>query len=119
MELNLRKDDVERLHCAKLILEKEFKSHYTADQLAQKVGTNEYKLKHGFKQLFNASLYKFLTHVRIEKAKNLLEFTELPVKGVAVSVGVPDVPTFVKCFKRVTGVCPSEWRRRERCKMVG
>jgi AraC-like DNA-binding protein len=119
MELNLRKDDVEKLHHARKILVTEFKSHYTNEQLAQKVGTNEYKLKHGFKQLFHVSPYRFLTQVRIEKAKDILERTEQPLKGIAITIGVFDVPNFIRSFKRVTGVSPNEWRRRSKLRIAG
>jgi AraC-like DNA-binding protein len=113
----LRNDDLEKLHAVKQILEKEFKSHYTTDQLAQKVGINNCKLKYGFKYLFDTGPYKFLTAVRIEKAKEILECTEHPIKYIAVSVGIPDVPTFIKSFKRLTGLSPAEWRRSKRTPM--
>ena len=115
----LRNDDLEKLHIVKQILEKDFKSHYTTDQLAQKVGINNCKLKYGFKYLFDTGPYKFLTAVRIEKAKDILECTEHPVKYVAMSVGIPDVPKFTKVFKRFTGFAPNEWRRIHRVPLAG
>src|SRR5262245_53468669 len=114
----LRSDDMEKLHAVKQILETDFKSHYTSDQLAQKVGINSCKLKYGFKSLFDSGPYKFLTQVHVEKAKEILEYTEHPVKYVAVSVGIPDVPTFTKSFKRLTGVSPAKWRRDSKLILV-
>src|SRR5688572_29956193 len=111
MELTLRQDDLEKLHYAKQILEADFKSHYTISELAQKVGLNECKLKYGFKELFNAAPYKFLTGLRIEKAKELLEVTEHPLKRISLSVGISNVSTFIRVFKRITGFCPDDWRR--------
>jgi AraC-like DNA-binding protein len=111
MKLNLRSEDVEKLHLVKAIIEKEYRQHYTNLQLARKVSTNEYKLKHGFKQTFHMSLYKFLTNIRIEKAKDLLEFTEDPVSRVASNVGFPDGGSFCKRFKQCTGFSPLKYRQ--------
>ncbi|THU39208.1 helix-turn-helix transcriptional regulator [Niastella caeni] len=111
MKLNLRTEDVEKLHLAKAIIEKEYRQHYTSPQLAQKVRTNEYKLKHGFKQTFHMSLYEFLTNIRIEKAKDLLEYTEDPVSRVAINVGFPDGGSFCKRFKQYTGLSPLKYRQ--------
>jgi AraC-like DNA-binding protein len=111
MKLNLKQEDVEKLHLAKAILEKEYKQHYTNYQLARKVSTNEYKLKHGFKQTFKVNLYEFLTKIRIEKAKDLLKYTEDPVSRIAINVGYPDGGCFSKRFKQLTGFSPLKYRR--------
>jgi|RhiMetdeSRZDD1v2_1073273.scaffolds.fasta_scaffold11603_11 AraC-like DNA-binding protein len=111
MKLNLKGEDVEKIHLAKAILEKEFRQHYTNHQLARKVSTNEYKLKHGFKQTFNINLYEFLTSIRIEKAKDMLEYTEEPIWRIAINVGFPDGSSFSKRFKQVTGFTPLTYRR--------
>ena len=111
MHLNLRTEDVEKLHLVKAIIEKEYRQHYTNPQLARKVRTNEYKLKHGFKQTFHMSLYEFLTNIRIEKAKDLLEYTEEPVSRVANHVGFPDGGSFCKRFKQCTGFSPLKYRQ--------
>lgn len=111
MILNLRREDVEKLHLVKAIIEKNYRHHYTNPQLARKVSTNEYKLKHGFKQTFHMSLYEFLTNIRIEKAKYLLEHTEEPVLRVAINVGFPDGGGFCKRFKQCTGFSPLKYRQ--------
>lgn len=112
----LKNEDMEKLYAAKDILDNDFKRHYTTEQLAQKVGMNDFKLKYGFRHLFKISPYKYLTFVRIEKAKQVLECTDYPIKYVAIHVGIPDVPTFNKIFKRLTGVSPSEWRKVSKSK---
>jgi two-component system response regulator YesN len=67
------------------------------------------------------SLYEFLTNIRIEKAKDLLEYTEEPVSRVAAHVGFPDGGSFCKRFKQCTGFSPLKYRQmrltvsREQC----
>jgi AraC-like DNA-binding protein len=106
----LHKDDIDRFNAVRHIIETDFKSHFTIEELAQKAGVSGSKLKAGFRQLFQTSPYQLLTNVRIEKAKDILENKEYPVKCVAGILGFSDVSTFIKCFKRSTGLSPKEWR---------
>lgn len=76
MKMNLKQDDCIKLGIIKDMLDNDYKRHYTYSQLAQKVNTNEFKLKNGFLQIYKVSLYAYLTSVRIEKAKLLLSQTE-------------------------------------------
>src|SRR5688500_15482476 len=113
MRLKLKREDLEKMFLAKAILDKEYKQHYTNQQLALKLNTNEYKPKHGFKQTFRVTLYEYLTQVRIQKAKDLLAYTDYPVSRVAADVGFPDASNFSKRFKQRTGVLPLEYRNRQ------
>ena len=113
MRLRLKKDDLEKMFLAKAILDNEYRQHYTNQQLAQKLNTNEYKLKHGFKQTFNLTLYEYLTTVRIQKAKDMLAYTDYPVSRVAADVGFPDSSNFSKRFKQCTGILPMEYRNKK------
>lgn len=112
MRLKLKKADLEIMFRAKAILDKEYRQHYTLRQFAVKLNTNEYKLKHGFKQTFKVTLYEYLTRVRIQKAKDLLAYTDYPVSRVAAQVGFPDASNFSKRFKQCTGLLPLEYRNR-------
>lgn len=53
---------------------------------------------------------KYVNQQRVEKAKNLLATTDIPLQDVADSIGVPDYNYFIKLFKRATGSTPSEYR---------
>ena len=110
MNVRLTGEDREKIEIIKTILDKEFKSHYTHHQLAQKVGINESKLQLGFKLMYQKTLYEYLRHVRIKNAKELLSSTDLPIKLIAGKVGY-DVSNFNKRFKEVAGVTPFAWRK--------
>lgn len=110
--MNLKQDYCVKLGIIKDMLDNDYKRHYTYSQLAQKVNTNEFKLKNGFLQLYKISLYAYLTNVRIEKAKVLLSQTEDAIKQIAGKVGFKDTSNFNKNFKKLTGFSPSTWRRQ-------
>jgi YesN/AraC family two-component response regulator len=79
--------------------------------LASRVNTNESKLRKGFKLVNNKTIYEYLTQIRIEKAKEMLETTDAPVKAIAIKLGY-DVSNLVKQFKKITGMAPVEWRKQ-------
>jgi transcriptional regulator GlxA family with amidase domain len=112
-KMQLKQEDVDKILEAKRILDKEYYRHYTHEDLAQMVGTNEYKLKAGFKQLTQKTIYEYLTWVRIERVKYLLETTDLPLKIIATKVGL-DKSNLNKCFKKGTTLTPMEYRRQHR-----
>ncbi len=103
--------DLHKIAQAKAILEKEYKSATTQAELARRVNTNESKLRKGFKLINKITINEYLIGVRIEKAKEMLETTDEPVKVVAFKVGY-DVSNLVKQFKKNTGMAPMEWRKK-------
>ena len=51
-----------------------------------------------------------LTAYRIDRAVELLQQTDIPVREIAVRVGYTDANYFTKVFKRHLGVTPTEYR---------
>ncbi len=50
--------------------------------------------------------------MRVEKARELLQFTKRPVDQVAWSVGYEDAAAFRRVFGRLVGLSPGDYRRR-------
>ncbi len=48
--------------------------------------------------------------IRLEVAKNHLEFTDLSVTDICYSVGFRDLTHFMKTFKKRTGMTATEYR---------
>lgn len=63
-----------------------------------------------FKQNFDKNFIMYLSELRVEKAKELLEDMTINVKDISNRVGFRDSGYFTKVFKRITGVTPSEYR---------
>lgn len=53
-----------------------------------------------------------IIHLRIEKAKHLLEHDDLSVKETAEKVGYGKVSNFIKKFKEITGYTPAGYKDR-------
>lgn len=81
--------------------------------LSCKFGTNEHKLKEGFRHFFNTSIYKFYNDERLKRAYFMIEHTTIPLKNVSVMNGFNNYPNFSKSFKKRFGFSPNEIQRKE------
>jgi YesN/AraC family two-component response regulator len=109
VHMRISKSDLEKARQVKAIIEKEYCNHYTYQQLAERVSTNPVKLQKAFKTVAGSDLYEYLILVRVEKAKELLESTEMTVETIACKLGW-DKTNFNKQFKNITGTTPGAWR---------
>ena len=67
-----------------------------------------------FAQETGLTFTQYLTALRIGKAKELLEATEMRSSQIALEVGYNDSHYFSYLFKKTTGMTPSDYRRRSR-----
>jgi YesN/AraC family two-component response regulator len=63
-----------------------------------------------FKKCFNKGFIVYLTELRIEKSKMLLEDIFVNIKDISAKVGFRDSNYYTKVFKRMEGLTPSEYR---------
>ncbi len=77
----------------------------TIPYLCAAVGTNEFALKQGFREVFGVSPHKMLVDIRMRKAQALLESGE-PVSSVAYKVGFQHPSSFSAAFRRYFGCVP-------------
>lgn len=71
-----------------------------------------------FKQRMNKTPTAYLTHLRINKAKEMLLTTDKPVSQVAAQVGYGDEFYFSKRFKETSGYSPSTFPRKHHLNIV-
>lgn len=80
--------------------------------LALQFGTNTFKLKYGFKELYGTSVFRFLRNERLRKAKILVQGGNQSFKTIAYLCGFKSVPTFTNTFKSEFGITPTELRKK-------
>lgn len=71
------------------------------------------------KRYRDTTFYDILTEHRIEQAKELLEHTEQQVYQIAAATGYVNVQSFIRMFKKVTGVTPGAYRKAVLCGQEG
>lgn len=78
--------------------------------LAEYCGLNRSYLTRLFKDATGYSPQEYLILCRLNKAKKLLETTELPIQHIACSVGYKDSFAFSRLFKKKSGLSPTAYR---------
>ena len=83
---------------------------FTAAELASEAGLSQNHLARRFRERTGMTLPSFVLARRIKLAQLLLRSTNLPIKQIAMRVGMPDPHHFNKQFRAVAGVSPSGFR---------
>lgn len=84
----------------------------TLKELSQVFGTNEYKLKNGFKHLFKITIQQFYNNERLKRSQLLIKETKIPLKTIAIMAGFSTYPNFSRAFKIKFGYSPTKMARR-------
>ncbi|ABW18242.1 helix-turn-helix domain-containing protein [Alkaliphilus oremlandii] len=113
-EINLTQSDKENIYKAKDILVKNIEHPPTIEELSEMCNINSYKLKKGFKELFNNTPYGYLREMRLYKGKYLIENTENSILEIANDVGYTNPSKFSEAFKLKFNITPSECRKVNR-----
>lgn len=108
---NLRKVDVEKIHAARDIILYNLSTPCTLIGLAQQVGTNEFTLKKGFRELFGTTVFGFWSEMKMTRARQLLTERGLSVGEVSELVGYKNAQHFSTAFKRRFGLPPGELKK--------
>ena len=83
----------------------------TAD-LAALVGYADYYLTEKFKKETGQSISSYIRYAKVERAKVLLETTELSIREIAEHLAFNTVNYFIQSFRDTAGYTPAQYRRR-------
>lgn len=64
-----------------------------------------------FKEHFHITLSQYVTYLRLEHAKQLLQDTDIPVTDVAMQSGYQNVSYFIRSFQKAYAVSPLKYRK--------
>lgn len=105
--------NLRELQLVKSYLEYHCSEDVTLDALSRMSNLSKYYLIGLFKKAFGMTPIKYHQLVRMEKAKEMIQFSRMPLKEIAESVGYSDIHSFSRTFRKVEGVPPSYYRPRE------
>ncbi|NQX47977.1 helix-turn-helix transcriptional regulator [Paenibacillus tritici] len=108
----IRRDDISKLKQAHELVKIHFEQPLSIRELSQRVGMNEFKLKKGFRELFDMTIFELVRQQRMEKALWYMEVAHLNVGETAVSVGYSNASNFTTAFRKHYGCNPSDYVKR-------
>lgn len=103
----------EEIKQARSYMYKHFRNRIAVVDIAKAIGLSEAYLSHLYKKETGESLIDYLTHIRLEEAKQLLLKTDLRTYEIAEQIGFSEANYFSKQFKRYVGVSPLEYRQTQ------
>lgn len=78
-------------------------------ELAAAAGINTFKLKNGFKEMYNDTVFGYLSKVKLSQSKKLL-LSGMAIKEVACQMGYSSVQHFSNAFRKHFGTTPGSIR---------
>lgn len=91
------------------------KEHYLEESVVMKAVAQsrmaERTLKRRFKDATGLTIIDYVQNLRIEKAKELLETTDMPIDEIGGNVGYENLSFFRQLFRRRCGLSPANYRR--------
>jgi len=81
-------------------------------EMAKVVAMEERTFQRRFKAATGMKPIEYAQHLRVGKARELLEFTRRSIEQIAWAVGYEDVAAFRKLFHRIVGLSPGDYRHR-------
>lgn len=100
-----------RLHAAKDYIYSNYKNSVTLEELSKVACLSRHHFLRKFKMQFRLTPHQYLTQRRLERAKELLENTNLSISEVCFSVGFEDLSSFGELFKKYYNLPPENYRK--------
>jgi pimeloyl-ACP methyl ester carboxylesterase/AraC-like DNA-binding protein len=105
-------EDFYILYAVKDYILTHFQEDISLSSLSKQFGINVFKLKSGFRLLFESPVIEFLTNTRLENACGLLTNPNETISSVASLVGYGYANNFSLAFKRKYGITPLQYKHK-------
>jgi len=86
----------------------------TVDDVLRAVPISRTAFERRFRKALNRTPHEHIFRVKIDRAKELLSTTDLPIADIAVRAGFEHVEYFSVAFKRLAGETPARYRSRNK-----
>lgn len=106
-----RSEATRPIRMAKQYVQKHYSEPITLEEVCTAIGFSSSYFSVLFKKETGEGFAKFLTRVRIDRAKMLLQETSLSVAEICHQVGYGDLKHFSQTFKKMTSLNPAQYRK--------
>lgn len=87
-----------------------FQEPLSLDVIAKELHINKYYVSHIFSNQLRISFRRYLSHVRLEYALQLMKTSSAPLIDVCLEAGFSSLRSFNRTFVEIMGMTPSEYR---------
>lgn len=101
-------------HSARVYLLKSLNQAPRLQEFAEQLGTNTKRLNASFKACSGLTVYEYLREKRMQKARELLLNTNMPIADISDQVGFSSTANFSTAFRQRFNITPSRFRKEKR-----
>lgn len=94
-------------------MNKEYNVDYKLEEYADICNMSKFHFLRIFKNITGLSPVEYRNKIRIEHAKELLKYGDIPINEIARKIGYTSDTYFCDAFKKKTGMSPSKYRKAE------
>ena len=109
---NIPAHEADKLRQLKAYLDTHFLEDHSLAGLSRYCALNEFKVKKGFKQLFDTTVFQYIRQLRMQHAGLLLRNSPVSVDEIADQLGYEHAQHFSIAFKKFTGHTPTQYQLR-------
>ena len=95
-------------------IKKNYTQPITLSDVCAKLHYSRSYVSHMFKQHTGRSFRQYLTEIRLDVAKTLLQYSGLSITEISFSIGFEDSTYFASIFKKHYGISPSVYRKENK-----
>lgn len=92
-------------------VQQNFTGKISLKEFGEQFHLSEKYISRYFKEHFHIALSQYVTYLRLEHAKQLLQDTDIPITEVAMQSGYQNVSYFIRSFKKTYGVSPLKYKK--------
>lgn len=101
-----------QLESAIVYVEKNYPNNFKIADLANECHMSETHFRRVFQEKMNMTPVEYVNFVRVKKACELIDKTDISMEDVAEKVGFITPSTFNRNFRRIIGTSPYQWKKR-------
>lgn len=91
-------------------IQENVQAELTVADIAGSAAVGESECLRCFRALLGTTPIRYVRQLRLQRAAELLETTELPISEIAARCGFQDLSYFSKCFREAMGCAPRRYR---------
>lgn len=110
-EQTRRQNRLSRLKNVFSYVEQNYGSEITLDEISSVANFSEYYFTRFFKEATGMTFGRYINNFRVEKAAQLLRYTDDAITEVVFKSGFGSIKTFNRVFKQMKGCSPSSYKK--------
>lgn len=111
------KEDKEDINCinkslqpALKYIKKNYRDEISLEKMANITNLSVYYFSRLFKKEIGINFTTYVNQCKIKKAREMLEYTDIPIVDIAAELGYYECGYFTKVFKKINGITPTKYR---------